>query len=585
MIKADPTQRLSHWFNQFDQALSTGNIDAVMHLFDENSYWRDLLTFTWNIKTLEGQQAIAEMLNARLADVKPSHWTVEDEVSESNNIISGWFKFETSIARGHGYIRLKGDHCWTLLTSMTELKGFEEKKGLLRDIGVQHGTVKKRRTWSELKAQEESELGYSKQPYCVIIGGGQAGIILGARLKRLEVPTIILDKHERPGDAWRKRYQSLCLHDPVWYDHLPYLPFPDHWPVYIPKDKMADWLEMYTKIMELNYWHSSECINAQFDEQKKTWVVSVERAGKQIVLHPSQLIFATGLSGIPNQPNIPGMADFAGTHYHSSQHHSGHEFTGKNCIVIGSNNSAHDICADLVEHGAAQVTMLQRSSTLVIKSDILEKQFIGPLYSESALQSGISTEKADMILASYPYKMMPELHQPLVQKVAAEDADFYAKLSQAGFMLDWGDDQSGLWMKYLRRASGYYIDVGASELIINGDIKLKSRVTVDKITKNSVILSDGSELPADLIVYATGYQPMNKWIEQLISKEVADKVGACWGLGSNTAKDPGPWEGELRNMWKPTQQEGLWFHGGNLHQSRHYSQYLALQLKARMEGI
>jgi putative flavoprotein involved in K+ transport len=56
-------------------------------------------------------------------------------------------------------------------------------------------------------------------------------------------------------------------------------------------------------------------------------------------------------------------------------------------------------------------------------------------------------------------------------------------------------------------------------------------------------------------------------------------------LGSNTTKDPGPWEGEQRNMWKPTQQDALWFHGGNLHQSRHYSLYLALQLKARMEGI
>jgi putative flavoprotein involved in K+ transport len=61
------------------------------------------------------------------------------------------------------------------------------------------------------------------------------------------VPTIIIEKNDRPGDSWRKRYKSLCLHDPVWYDHLPYLPFPDHWPVFSPKDKIGDWLEMYTK--------------------------------------------------------------------------------------------------------------------------------------------------------------------------------------------------------------------------------------------------------------------------------------------------------------------------------------------------
>ena len=92
-------------------------------------------------------------------------------------------------------------------------------------------------------------------------------------------------------------------------------------------------------------------------------------------------------------------------------------------------------------------------------------------------------------------------------------------------------------------------------------------------------------LPADLVVYATGYGSMNGWAADLMGQEAADRLGKCWGLGSETTKDPGPWEGEQRNMWKPTQQENLWFHGGNLHQSRHYSLYLALQLKARYEGL
>ncbi len=584
-MKGDPTPRLSNWLKKFEQALTSRDLAAAVALFDENTYWRDLLAFTWNIKTLEGRQAIADMLQARLAEVRPASCTLAGEASEANGITEGWFTFETAIARGQGLVRLKGDQCWTLLTAMRELKGFEEKRGASRASGVQQGTVEKRQSWAEQRAQEEAELGYDKQPYCVIIGGGQAGIALGARLKRLEVPTIILDQHERPGDAWRKRYRSLCLHDPVWYDHLPYLPFPDHWPIYAPKDKIADWLEMYTKIMELYYWHSSECKGATFDEQKKTWTVRVERAGKPVLLQPRQLVFATGLSGMPNLPTIPGMADFEGVHHHSSQHPGGAEFSGKRCVVIGSNNSAHDICADLWEHGSTDVTMVQRSSTLVIKSDAVEKVLIGALYSERALQEGISTEKADLLLASIPYKILPERHKPLTKTIAEQYADFYSKLEQAGFMLDWGDDHSGLTLKYLRRASGYYIDVGASDLIIEGKIKLKSRVAVDKITKNAVILSDGSELPADLIVYAIGYRSMNSWVEKLVSKEVADKVGKCWGLGSNTTLDPGPWEGELRNMWKPTQQENLWFHGGNLHQSRHYSHYLALQLKARMEGV
>lgn len=142
-------------------------------------------------------------------------------------------------------------------------------------------------------------------------------------------------------------------------------------------------------------------------------------------------------------------------------------------------------------------------------------------------------------------------------------------------------------MKYVRRGSGYYIDVGASQLIANGTIKLKSApgLGVKRIEADAVVLNDGSRLPADLIVYATGYGSMNGWAAKRISQEVADKVGRCWGLGSGTTNDPGPYEGELRNMWKPTQQENLWVHGGNLHQSRHYSLYLVLQLKARSEGI
>ncbi|TJW28338.1 MAG: NAD(P)/FAD-dependent oxidoreductase, partial [Mesorhizobium sp.] len=104
----------------------------------------------------------------------------------------------------------------------------------------------------EEREKEAAELGFVSQPYTLIIGGGQGGIALGARLRQLGVPAIIVEKNERAGDSWRRRYKSLCLHDPVWYDHLPYIDFPRNWPVFSPKDKIGDWLEMYTKVMELN---------------------------------------------------------------------------------------------------------------------------------------------------------------------------------------------------------------------------------------------------------------------------------------------------------------------------------------------
>jgi len=584
MHEPDPAHRVARWLAAFDGALSRHDIPAATALFADECYWRDFISFTWNIATQEGREAIGRMLAASLARVRPGSWRIEGAAKSSGGIAEAWFTFETAIARGKGYLRLKGDECWTLLTVMRELKGFEEKRGETRALGTQHGVVTNRRSWLEAKTQEESELGYRTQPYCIIVGGGQGGMGLGARLKCLGVPTLIVDKLERPGDAWRRRYKSLCLHDPVWYDHMPYLPFPDHWPVFTPKDKMGDWLEMYAKVMELNYWPSSECKKAVYDERAREWTVMVDRKGTTVSLQAKHLILATGMSGVPHTPDFPGKARFRGVQHHSSQHPGGDGFAGKKCVVIGSNNSAHDICADLWECGA-DVTMIQRSPTLVVRSETLIELSIGRLYSEAALRAGITTEIADLTVAATPYRILHQLQIPIWQKIRQKDADYYDRLSASGFMLTFGEDESGLSMMYHRRGSGYYIDVGASELIVTGRIKLRSRVGVAEIGESSVILSDGIELPADLIVYATGYGSMNGWAAQLISREVADKVGRCWGLGSATNQDPGPWEGELRNMWKPTRQEALWFHGGNLAQSRHYSLYLALQLKARMEGI
>jgi len=581
---SDSTQEVSEWLSNFGTALDRADFDAAVKMFEDESYWRDLVSITWNIMTLEGKEEIKAMLEAAVPEAKPGQWRIEGNATSENGVISSWFSFETVVSRGKGQIRLKDGKCWTLLTAMTELKGFEEKKGASRTKGVQHGAVPNRQTWLERKTHEAVEFGITKQPYCLIIGGGQGGIGLGARLKQLDVPTIIVEKNIRPGDSWRNRYKSLCLHDPVWYDHLPYLPFPDHWPIFSPKDKLGDWLEMYTKVMELEYWHSTECKNARYDKQTQEWTVTLDRGGKTVVLRPKQFVLATGMSGVPHVPKIPGANKFKGTQHHSSKYTSGEQYSGKQCVVVGSCNSAHDICADLWEHGA-DVTMIQRSSTHVAKSDSLMELALGGLYSESAVESGITTDIADLIFASVPYKIMHKFHIPVYKAIAERDAEFYERLRKAGFLLDFGEDGSGLFMKYLRRGSGYYIDVGASELIAEGKIKLKTGVDIESINEHSVVLTDGAELPADLIVYATGYGSMNGWAARIISQDVADKVGKCWGLGSGTAKDPGPWEGELRNMWKPTHQPSLWFHGGNLHQSRHYSQFLSLQIKARMEGI
>ena len=576
------------WLTSLSQCLSAGNSAGAAALFEPDGFWRDLVAFTWTLRTLEGRGAIADMLDATLAHVSATNWALDAEPSETDGMVQAWLRFDTRLGRGRGIVRLREGKALTLLTTLQELQGFEEPAGTRRARGVEHVALRARRTWAEERAEEAATLGISTQPWCLIVGGGQGGIGLAARLRRLGVPALVVDRLERPGDAWRRRYKTLCLHDPVWYDHLPYLPFPDHWPVFTPKDKMGDWLEMYVKVMELAFWSGTECLGASHDPSANggagAWTVQVRRNGALHLLHPAQLVLATGMSGLPQLPHFPGADSFEGVQVHSSAFTDGAPWRGKRCVVIGANNSAHDICVSLWEN-EADVTMVQRSSTMVARSDTLQEHGWGRLFSEEALGKGITTERADLLLASTPYRLLTEAQKVLWRANAERDAGFYQRLRQAGFRLNFGEDGSGLSLLYLRRGSGYYIDVGGSELVANGSIRLRSGVQVLRLTPRGVVLDDGSELPADLVVYATGYGSMEGWAARCLSPEIAARVGKVWGLGSDTPHDPGPWHGELRNMWCPTPQPGLWFHGGNLQQSRSYSLYLALQLKARFEGL
>ena len=585
-LTADTTDPATAWFAAFEDALAARDVDRAAGLFAATSFWRDLIAFSWNLTTVENPDGVADLLHATLDRVDPSGFRLTEPAATADGVTTAWFEFETAVGRGRGLVRIvdeDGPKAWTFLTTLYELKGHEEPKGVRRPMGAEHGATRERVTWLEKRQAEDAALGVDTQPYVLVVGGGQAGIALGARLRQLGVPALVIDKHPRPGDQWRNRYKSLCLHDPVWYDHLPYLKFPENWPVFAPKDKVGDWLEFYTRVMEVPYWSNTIATSAAYDEEAGEWTVHLEREGKPLVLKPSHLVMATGMSGKPNVPSYPGSDIFQGEQHHSSQHPGPDAYAGKKVVVIGSNNSAFDICGALWETGA-DVTMVQRSSTHIVKSDTLMDIGLGDLYSERALEAGMTTEKADLVFASLPYKIMHEFQIPLYDQMRERDKDFYDRMTAAGFDLDWGDDGSGLFMKYLRRGSGYYIDVGAAELVADGEVKL-AHGQVARLTETAVVLEDGTELPADLVVYATGYGSMNGWAADLISQEVADRVGKVWGLGSDTTKDPGPWEGEQRNMWKPTQQENLWFHGGNLHQSRHYSLYLALQLKARHAGI
>jgi putative flavoprotein involved in K+ transport len=578
-----PATKAAAWLAMFGDTLGRGDIATTLDLFAEDCYWRDLLAFTWNVKTMEGKAAIAAMLEATLAATRPSGWRITSVSDAGSEPVQAWFGFSTATGRGNGIFTLEGGKCRTMLTTLQSLDGHEEPAGASRPMGVRHGADRTRTTWTERRASEEAAYGNGAEPYCLIIGGGQGGIMLGARLKQLGVPTVIAEKNTKAGDSWRNRYRSLVLHDPVWYDHLPYIPFPANWPVFTPKDKMGDWLEMYVKVMELSYWGGMECVSAIFNAREGRWTVELSRDGRPVTLKPVQLVFATGAYGPPKLIDLPEAAGFKGEILHSSQYSDGSRFRGKKVVVIGAASSGHDVAVDLWEAGA-DVAMVQRSATTVVRSETL-MELAFDIYSEAAVENGIDVDKADMIAAAIPFALQPPRQKALYDRIRARDAEFYRKLEATGFLLDFGPDETGLMMKAYRTGSGYYVDVGASQLIIDGEIRIKAGVEIAMLTPAGIRFSDGSEIEADAIIQSTGFQSMHEVVAKIVSRDVADAIGTCWGLGSGTRHDPGPWHGELRNMYKPVAQDNLWFQGGNLALSRFFSKFVALQIKARMEGI
>jgi putative flavoprotein involved in K+ transport len=580
-----PRAIASEWLRRFGEALERQDPERAADLFTAEGWWRDLLAFTWDLRTFHGAKAIGAGLGRALAAAAPRDFQLEQGKepaltgSDASRTVEAFYRFETNLARGRGFLRLVPTEdgswkAWTLLTAMEELKGHEEHLGARRLKGVAHGERRGRRNWLDERVHENAF--DDADPQVLVVGGGQAGLTIAARLKQLGVPTLIIEKNDRIGDNWRSRYHSLVLHDPVWYDHLPYLPFPTHWPVFTPKDKLAAWFESYVAALELNVWTKTTFAGGEYDEATGRWTVRVRRAdagqdGTQRVLHPRHIVLATGMSGVPNLPVIPGANQFEGTLEHSSAHKGGQPVSGKHAIVVGCCNSGHDIAQSLYEQGA-DVTMVQRSSTYVMTSENGIKVLFAGTYEEG----GPPVDDADLIFASIPYPLLAVLHRQATAAIAELDQELLRGLEKAGFKLDYGDDGSGIFLKYLRRGGGYYIDVGCASLIARGKIKIKQGVEIERFTPRGVVYTDGSTQPADIVVLATGFKNMRESARALLGDGVADRCSPVWGLDE---------EGELRTMWRRSGHRGLWFMGGNLHQCRHYSKFLALQIKGIQEGL
>lgn len=568
-----------NWLAQFEEALAKSDNGLLKTLFHPDSYWRDVLALSWNIQTVNGADAILKELSIHAPVATPSGFAVDPDraaprkvIRAGTTAIEAIFRFETKVGRGSGIIRLIPDadnvlKAWTLLTELGELKGFEEQIGVARPRGNAYSRDFRGPNWLDLR---NASAGYAEHdPTVLVIGGGQSGLSIAARLKQLNVDTLIVDREKRIGDNWRKRYHALTLHNQVQVNHLPYMLFPPNWPTYIPKDKLANWFEAYVESMELNFWTATEFEGGSYDEQKQRWTVTLRRAdGSKRTMHPRHVVLATGVSGIPSLPEIAGLTDFRGTVMHSSRYDDGEHWKGKRAIVIGTGNSGHDIAQDLHSSGA-DVTLFQRSSTLVVSIEPSAQLVYAP-YNEGTLEDN------DLIATSMPLKVARKSHALTTEKSKELDKELLEGLTRAGFKLDFGEDNTGWQFKYLTRGGGYYFNVGCSDLIVKGDIALKQFADVDGFVADGARMKSGETIAADLVVLATGYKRQEELVRLLFGEAVMNRVGTIWGFGDGQ---------ELRNMYVRTGQPGLWFIAGGLAQCRIGSKHLALQIKAIEQGL
>ena len=576
--------QVTRWLLLFEQALSSASFDTLRELFHEDCHWRDLLAATWEVKTVSGLRNILALIESFTPDTRPYGFQITQDHAAPRavaragvEVIEAIFCFETRVGRCFGVIRLTPPtsntdqlKAWSLLTKLEEIKGFEEQLDRNRPSGESYSRDFKGPNWRDLR---DIDVRYEERsPAVVVIGAGQAGLSIAARLRQLNVDTLVLEKNERVGDNWRNRYHTLTLHNQVQVNHLPYMPFPPTWPTYIPKDKLAGWFETYVEAMELNVWTATEVERGQYDPDKRRWSIETRSSdGRQRTLKPQHIVIATGASGIPNLPNdIQSLANFAGTTVHSEEYTHGTAWQGRKALVLGTGNSGHDIAQDLHANGA-KVTMIQRSPTMVVNIEP-SAQLPYALYDE-----GPSLEDCDLLVAATPLKVLRKTHQLVTEKAKELDKPLLDGLTKAGFALDYGTDNTGWQFKYLERGGGYYFNVGCSDLIANGQIRLIQYRDIDQFIASGVKLNHGEIIDADLLVTATGYKGQHHLVTRLFGQDVAARCGPIWGFDEENQ--------ELRNMWMRTGQPGLWFIAGSLAQCRIFSKTLALQIKAINEGL
>jgi putative flavoprotein involved in K+ transport len=568
------------WLAGFEAALASGDAIALGRMFHADAHWRDVLAFTWHVTPLAGADAIVQRLLAEQGRVGAHGFMLPAErraprlvTRLGTRCIEALYEFSTAIGGGAGIFRLSEAEdglmkAWLISTTLQSITGHEERIGAHRPSGSAYSRNFGGDNWADVRRKAVAYA--DRDPAVLVVGGAQAGLAVAARLNRLGVDTLVVEKWPRIGDSWRKRYHSLALHNSIHINHLPYMPFPPSWPTYVPKDMLGNWFEFYADAMEINCWTDTEFAGAEWDSAAQCWNARLKHGdGSERVMRPRHIVCANGVSSYPMMPDVPGLDAFQGTVMHSEGFDSGAGWGGKRALILGTGSSANDMALDLHSHGV-HTTMIQRGSTTVVSINPSAR------LNEAVWDEPGTMEDADVIASSVPPPLVLRNYRAVVKRMMELDREIVEGLRRIGFKHDIGEDETGHQMKYFRRGGGYNLDAGSSELLIKGEIGLLQYDRIDRFVAEGALLYDGSLVPADLVLLATGYYPQQELIRRSMGEAMVERIGPVWGIGA---------DGELNNMYKRTPQQGLWFIAGGLPQCRINSKFLALQIKAMELGL
>ena len=567
------------WLAGFETALASGDAAALSRMFHADAHWRDVLAFTWHVTPVAGGDAIVQRLLAEQGRVRARGFVLPAErraprlvTRLGTRCVEALYVFSTATGDGAGIFRLSEAEdglmkAWLISTTLQSITGHEERIGANRPSGSAYSRNFGGDNWADVRRKAVAY--EDRDPAVLVVGGAQAGLAIAARLNRLGVDTLVVEKWPRIGDSWRKRYHSLALHNSIHINHLPYMPFPPSWPTYIPKDMLGNWFEFYADAMEINCWTDTEFASAEWDAAAQCWNARLKRGdGSERVMRPRHIVCANGVSSYPMMPDVPGLEAFQGTVMHSEGFDSGAGWTGKRALILGTGSSANDMALDLHSHGV-HTTMIQRGSTTVVSINPSAR------LNEAVWDEPGTMEDADVIASSVPPPLVLRNYRAVVKRMMELDREIVEGLRRIGFKHDIGEDETGHQMKYFRRGGGYNLDAGSSELLIKGEIGLLQYDRIERFVAEGALLRDGSVVPADLVLLATGYYPQQELIRRSMGEAMVERIGPVWGIGP---------DGELNNMYKRTPQQGLWFIAGGLPQCRINSKFLALQIKAMELG-